>query len=147
MHISDSDIRLFVYDQLAPDRLHEVEQHLSECEDCATRVADLLIGGASEGGAYPARFERRRHVRIGVEQPGKIHLLSGPVQSQTEGTVTEISQGGLRVRLAQFLAPGTLLQVRTTDAIYMGEVRHCQPFDEQHVAGVRVFAVTRINYI
>lgn len=32
---------LFVYDELADDARHELEQHLAKCEDCAQEVAEL----------------------------------------------------------------------------------------------------------
>jgi anti-sigma factor RsiW len=136
MHISEQQLYLFVQDKLPPDELLQIEDHLITCEACAIALADFL---ASE-----QVLERRRHERLACDIEAHIYVLS-PAELRTECRVVETSEGGLKVRLPRALLLGSLVQIRTAHAIYMGEVRHCQNTTAGFEVGVRVIVTTRIT--
>jgi len=136
MHISQQQLHLWVQDKLPPDERRQIEDHLIECQACAIILADFLKSGES--------FERRSHARSACNIAARIYVLS-PAEMRIEGRVVETSQAGLRVRLPKALLLGSLVQIRTRDAIYMGEVRHCQNTNAGFEAGLRVLVTTRIS--
>ena len=129
-------MQLLVQDKLPPAELLEIEDHLIECEACATALAVFLASGQSR--------DRRRHPRAACDIAAHIYVLS-PVEMRTQGRVIETSEAGLMIRLAEALLLGSLVQIRTTQTIYMGEVRHCQNSIAGFEAGVRVIVATRIS--
>ena len=136
MHISEQQLHLLVQDQLPPDELLQIEDHLIECEACAIALTDFLASGQY--------LERRRDARSSCDIAAHICVLN-PAEMRTEGLVVETSELGLRVRLPKALLPGSLVQIRTEYAIYMGEVRHCKETIAGFEAGVRLIVTTRIS--
>jgi|KBSMisStaDraftv2_1062788.scaffolds.fasta_scaffold991376_1 anti-sigma factor RsiW len=137
MHISQEQLNLLVQDKLPPDELLQIQDHLIECEACAKTLADFLAAAGQP-------FEQRRHPRSACDIAAHIYVLS-PAYMSTEGRVVQTSEAGLRVRLPKALLVGSLVQIRTTHAIYIGEVRHCQNTIAGFEAGVRVIVTTRIS--
>jgi anti-sigma factor RsiW len=135
MHISEQQLHLLVQDKLPPEELLQIQDHLIECQACAKTLADFLTVGQS--------FEQRRQPRSACDITAHIYVLS-PAEMRTEGRVVDTSETGLRVRLPKALLLGSLVQIRTKDAIYMGEVRHCQNTIAGFEAGVRVIVTTHI---
>ena len=136
MHISEQQLHLLVQDELPPDELLQIEDHLIECEACAIALADFLASGQY--------LERRRDARSACDIAAHIYVLHPP-EMRTEGRVVETSALGLRIRLPKALLPGSLVQIRTEYTIYMGEVRHCKNTSAGFEAGVRVIVTTRIS--
>lgn len=136
MHITELQLHLLSQDKLPPEELLQIEDHLIECETCATALADFLASEPS--------LERRRHERSPCDIEAHIYVLS-PAEMRTECRVVETSEAGLKVRLPKALLLGSLIQIRTVHTIYMGEVRHCQNTAAGFEAGVRVIVTTRIS--
>ena len=136
MHISEQQLHLLLQDQLPQDELLQIEDHLIECQACATMLADFVTSGQS--------LERRRQARSACDIAAHIYVLS-PAEMRTDGRVIETSKDGLKVRLPKPLLPGSLVQVRTNDVIFMGEVRHCRDVLGAFEAGVRVIVTTQLT--
>ena len=138
MHISQEQLNLLVKDKLPLGELLEIQEHLLECEACAIRLADFHFLAT---GQLP---DRRRHARSECDIAAHIYVLS-PAEMGAEGRVVQTSEGGLKVHLPKALGLGSLVQIRTRHAIYMGEVRHCQNTIAGFEAGVRVIITTHIS--
>jgi hypothetical protein len=83
------------------------------------------------------REKRRREPRLPVQQPAVIMSLSDNT-STADCTLTDVSRSGLRVRLREPLAAGTMVCVETQATIIDGEVRHCQKHHEYHEIGLEI---------
>jgi hypothetical protein len=138
MHVSQEQLKLFVQDKLPPDELLQIHEHLLECEACAIKLADFHFMATGQP------VERRRRARSECDIAAHIYVLS-PADMGTEGRVVDTSETGLKIRLPKALQLGSLVQIRTRSAIYMGEVRHCQNTIAGFEAGVRVIVTTRIT--
>ena len=125
-------------DNLPLGEVLEIQEHLLECEACAIRLADFHFWATGQS------LERRRHARSACDIRAHIYVLS-PADMGTEGRVVQTSESRLKVRSPRALLLGSLVQIRTRHAIYMGEVRHCQNTIAGFEAGVRVIATTRIT--
>ena len=136
MHISQQQLHLLLQDKLPRGELLQIEDHLIECEACAIALAEFLASGQS--------FDRRRYARSACDIAAHIYVLS-PADMRTEGRVVETSEAGLRVRLPEALLLGSLVQIRTTHTIYMGEVRHCRKTTAGFEAGVQVIVTTQVS--
>jgi hypothetical protein len=55
--------------------------------------------------------------------------------------VEEISGRGARIRLPLSLRPGTLVQLETSEDLFLGEIIHCRSESGEFVAGVEVDCV------
>ncbi len=80
-------------------------------------------------------MERRNALRLQTCLPAILTLLSDhPVQ--LEVTVEDLSGAGARILTQVPLAAGTIVQLATADALYLGEVMYCGASGAQIHAGL-----------
>jgi hypothetical protein len=63
-------------------------------------------------------------------------ILNPMSPGRLEIRVLETSAHGLRLRVPQFLSPGTAIQVRLKDSVTLAEVRYCRPTGAEFYVGV-----------
>ena len=57
---------------------------------------------------------------------------------RTNVRVLDVSEGGVKVRVAEALKPGTVIQVRLKGAIALAEVRYCRKVGTEFHVGVQL---------
>jgi hypothetical protein len=80
--------------------------------------------------------KRRRTRRFPISLLAKIARLDGP-KGVMEGEIGDISQGGARLRLPEFVPPGGLVKVEFRNRMFLGEVRSCEESQGCFIAGVQ----------
>jgi hypothetical protein len=85
------------------------------------------------------REERRRDPRFATSQPVVLTILGPKIKAVTEGCILNISDRGLRLRIAQPVAAGTLIKVEAREARMLGEVVRCVAIDGAYHVGVHLF--------
>ncbi len=74
------------------------------------------------------------------DTPAKVKLLD-PVTSTDPASqcrVLDISWHGLRLRASRFVCAGSLVQIRMSDRVVLGEVRYCNQDGDDFYVGVRL---------
>lgn len=133
-HTSAGDLRQYVSGQLPAEESKAVQSHLDQCEECQRRLVDIAMDAQWKGP------ENRGEPRIPVSFQGRLKLLD-PVTSVSPPhnlQVIEISRSGLKVRTTRYLIPKTLVQVRFSGKILLGEVRYCVKEEEEYLVGIKV---------
>lgn len=85
------------------------------------------------------REERRGDPRFATSQPVVVTMLGTKTKPVTEGCILNISDRGLRLRIAQPVAAGTLIKVEAREARMLGEVVRCVAIDGAYHVGVHLF--------
>ena len=98
----------------------------------AARLAEL--GRRQRQGAAPVG--RRRALRKTTDTPATMKILNPMSPARVEIRVLEASPHRLRLRVPQFLSPGTAVQVRLKDSVTLAEVRYCRPTGAEFYVGV-----------
>jgi hypothetical protein len=111
----------FVVNRLSTNQMIAVRSRLAECE--------RLKRGKRTGA------ERRQDVRVATNEPARMKVLQ-PLGPGTEIRVLDVSRGGLKITVPEFLAPGTIIQIHMKSAIAFAEIRHCAPCGDEFHAGV-----------
>jgi hypothetical protein len=82
--------------------------------------------------------DRRRERRTPSDDPGTLQVLKPFSPDVWPTQLIDVSRGGLKLRVPEFLQRGTIVQVHFRTTIAIGEVRHCtQTGDEFHI-GVKL---------
>jgi len=120
-----------------------VANHLRTCGTCQQRALESpsfasRMAAATRPGARDWK-EQRRYARIPVDQAASIRLL-GPALSRraSSARVVQTSREGLRLRVSEFVHPGSTIQVHMADTLAFGEVRYCQPAGSSFHIGVQI---------
>ncbi len=120
-----------------------IANHLRTCGTCQARVLASpsfanRIAVATRPGARDWK-EQRRYARIPLDQPASIRLL-GPTISRRAAVarVIQASREGLRLRVSEFVHPGSTIQVHIADTLVFGEVRYCQPAGSNFNIGIQI---------
>jgi hypothetical protein len=93
--------------------------------------------------------ERRLTVRLKTDELACLRVLNPASPDPIEIRVLNVSKGGFKLCVKQFLQRGTTVQIRHRETIAQGEVRYCVPardrFQETgfHV-GVQIHELLRI---
>jgi len=85
------------------------------------------------------REERRRDPRFATSQPVVLTILGTKTKPVTEACILNISDRGLRLRVAQPIAAGALVKVEAREARMLGEVVRCVAIDGAYHVGVHLF--------
>jgi hypothetical protein len=88
-------------------------------------------------GTAQAKSDRRRDERFAVLQPVSVKLL-GPEKEVLSGLLMNVSAHGMRVQVERPLAPGTCVEVATSEAVLLGEVCWCIEVQDRFEAGVDI---------
>jgi hypothetical protein len=141
MHLPDSELRLFVQNQLPSEQARLVREHLSDCPECSARLKAMAT---LEAIAARDDTSQTKEEWVSGAPAAQVHIL-GPTGFRTEGRVLERSQDVLRLLLFQELVRQTLAQIRTPDEILLGEVRRCRRVSgDQFEVTLRVQAITKL---
>ncbi len=94
--------------------------------------------GGSVGAEVRDGEERRADPRHPVYEPAPVKVLN-PLQTATRfsARIVEISRRGMKLRMNQYVTPGTLAQIRFMGKLALAEVRYCQLAGEEQYVGVR----------
>jgi hypothetical protein len=70
---------------------------------------------------------KRREPRFPIMFPGTATIFSGSQTVMTDGTLTDISQSGLGMKLDVAVSVGSMICFENDSFVLAGEVRHCSP--------------------
>jgi len=82
-------------------------------------------------------MELRAEVRIAVDKPVKMTLLSHP-DRQMDGVVADVSGRGMRILLANAVPLNAAIRMDFDDALILGEVCRCAPHRGGFAIGIRL---------
>lgn len=142
-HISDEDLELYLLARLTSHQGSVVESHLSDCTSCTIRLSDVahctlhLLGQARRLGKYEGVEKRREH-RFPSGDPAVMQTFSPFSPEKIPVQVADVSRNGLKVRTPQSIQRGTIVQVRISKAIVLGEVRYCVAAGAEFDAGIQI---------
>ena len=74
--------------------------------------------------------ERRGGRRVPTDDPARMKVLYPSGGKGAEVRVLDVSRGGLRLRLPEFLQPGTIIQIQLKSLIAEAEIRYCVQAEE-----------------
>lgn len=130
-------------EQLPPNDDSSIANHLRTCRTCQEKVLESpsfanRMAAVTRPGARDWK-EQRRYARIPVDQPASVRLLGPTVSRRTAAArVVQTSREGLRLRVAEFVHPGSTIQVHMADTVAFGEVRYCQPAGSSFNIGIQI---------
>ena len=81
-------------------------------------------------------MERRRDVRVRLNQAVRVTCLSANCHMQ--GRAADLSLRGIRILIPARLAVGDPVRIEIEDALLLGEVCYCQPYDRGFMIGVQI---------
>ena len=67
-----------------------------------------------------------------------MHVLHPLSTARIDVRVLDVSKDGLRLRVPEFLQPGSVIQVRLESSIALGEVRYCRAAHGGFDAGIQL---------
>jgi len=82
-------------------------------------------------------MERRLEPRFNLPQSMRVTLLD-PSHKEIDAFVSDVSEGGLCLRLPCRIPAGTLVKVETPDVLLLGDICYCAPDEDGFRAGVVV---------
>ena len=87
--------------------------------------------------------ERRREPRAPSDEPASLKVLSPTLSALSEVRVLDISGGGMKLFVSDFLHPGMIVQVRLKGSVALGEVSYCVPVGTGFHVGLQVQEIYR----
>jgi hypothetical protein len=82
--------------------------------------------------------ERRREKRVAITDRGRLRALN-PVSSESWSvTIVDTSAEGFQIKSPKPMLPGTLVQIRTKNMLWVGEIRYCTAMDTGFALGIRI---------
>lgn len=82
-------------------------------------------------------MEKRQHERTAVNFPVEYRILGSDARSY-RGQLRDISEGGVRISVAEPVDAGAFLKVKVGDCTIFGQVSYCCPFLAGHLCGLLV---------
>jgi c-di-GMP-binding flagellar brake protein YcgR len=70
--------------------------------------------------------ERRSDARVSADHPASLKLVNTTSAVRTDVRVVDVSKGGVKLRVAEALKPGTVIQVRLKGANAVAKVVYCR---------------------
>jgi len=142
MHVLDCELEMYILEKLPRSQQSAISFHLAACSACQSRLADSakvfarLAALSSHSGPYVR--ERRRFIRFATDEPVSVRILNPVSFARDAARVLDTSRDGLKLRVSEFLAPGSTIQVRLANAIAFGEIRYCKPVGSGFHVGVQL---------
>jgi len=112
--------RSYVVGRLSPHQIAAVR----------SRLAQQVKRTARKGA------ERRQDPRFAIDEPARMKVLQ-PIGPSSVIRILDISRSGLKISVAEFLAPGTVIQIHLKASVAFAEVRFCTAQGEGFHAGVQ----------
>lgn len=105
--------------------------------NAAVSVSDSLVPQAQTPSPDSEPPQKRRKTRrFPISSLAIIARLDEP-KHVMEGEIEDISQGGARLCLPEFVPPGGLVKVEFRNQMFLGEIRSCEEWKGRYVAGVQ----------
>lgn len=153
MHALKEDLELCLLGSLTPERASFIEAHLAECPDCSSALTEAetfvqQMAQLSRRLADAGRKERRQEPRIATNERGVMTVIQPQTPGRVDVVILDTSKNGLKLRVPETLAPGTIVQVRLKSTIILGHVRYCVIRGDDFHAGIKiedVFAPTEVR--
>jgi hypothetical protein len=82
--------------------------------------------------------EQRSEIRTEQESPAMLTILQSGLHPHLSCQVLNASPGGMCLQCPSKMDPGTLIQVRLKEAIFMAEVRYCIPAAQNYRIGLEI---------
>src|SRR5580765_4464630 len=128
IHIQEDDLELYAWGRLELERIAAAESHLLECESCrqllSVRLEQRLAVpplDAPESNSATRRCEPRFSAE-GEATVQELHPLS---LDRHKVKIVNVSKNGLGILGPKAILPGTIVQLRISDTIELGNVRYC----------------------
>ena len=125
------------FDRLALGRVtnaekRAIENHLNVCDSCARRWVDARLFAKQlerweRFGLPEISVERRQSARSKVNEPATLTVPQKPELGTLLGTVIDVSDSGIRVRMARGMDPDTVVEIEAEKVSITGSVRHVHP--------------------
>jgi hypothetical protein len=130
----DEDLELFILGRLVPSEVSgDSSISKNDAEKFVKQMAEL-----SRQQVRPPGEERRNEPRFRLQVAASLKALSPPSAIRSEVRIIDVAQGGLKLRVPEFLHPGTVIQIRLKRTIAMAEVRYCHPEGSEFDVGVKL---------
>ena len=85
-----------------------------------------------------AALERRRAIRISVDDPAEMRVISPDCSDLSNVRVLDVSKEGFKLLVPKPLNPGATVQIRMKTVIALAEVRYCVLCSDGYHAGVLI---------
>ena len=140
-HVHESELELYLKDQLSRESLATIDAHLGSCQACSGKLAEQdkclwylaeLSSNENSGG------ERRRHPRLATDNPASLQVLNPFSDDVWEVRIVDVSRSGLRALTSRSLLPGSLIKMKMQYSVACGDVRYCIPAEDGFYAGIRL---------
>lgn len=82
-------------------------------------------------------MDRRRFPRYPTNLEVTVIEFARPAASSS-GIITDISEGGVRIQLEQYIAPGALIRLDLVDSMFWGHVVHARAEPGGYSMGIEV---------
>ncbi|MBZ5673255.1 MAG: PilZ domain-containing protein [Acidobacteriia bacterium] len=141
-HVHESELELYLKDQLSRESLATIDAHLRSCQACSGKLAEQdkclwYLAELSSNENY-GNGERRRHPRLATDDPASLQVLNPFSDDAWEVRIVDVSRSGLRTLTTKRLLPGSLVKVKMQYSVACGDVRYCIPADNGFYAGIRL---------
>lgn len=103
--------------------------------DAREGISQIPRSSSSPSHSGPHR-KLRQSRRFSVSLSAQVTRLDGE-GGEFGCEVADISRGGLRLRMTEFIPPGGLVKIEFRDVLYLGEVCRCDEVEGHYEAGVK----------
>jgi len=148
VHISDEELKRYALKRLRPELAFAGDSHLAASTPYSGDMPELVdfmlrLQTLRKEPSGADREQRCEH-RIVTDEPAQMRLLSPFSPDILTIRILNVSRGGLKVSVPIGLSPTALVQVRSKQAIILGEVRYCVSNGEGWHAGIKIYDVFSI---
>src|SRR5690349_10266570 len=106
-HVLESDLELYLKDQVNEESLAAMDAHLGSCQACSGKLAerDKCLWHLAELTAHESVFdgERRRHPRVVTNEPASLQVLNPFSVDIWDVRILDVSKSGLRTHTSKNL--------------------------------------------
>ena len=134
--VQSEDLELYVLGRLLPSEIAS-DPMLSpgDAEKFVKQLADL---SRQQRRGCETTEERRRDFRVPLDVSASLKAINPLSAERSAIRIIDASPGGLKLRVPEFLNPGTSIQIRLKRTIALAEVRYCHPVGTEFHVGVRL---------
>ena len=139
MHTTEEELKLYILERLPRRQDAALTHHLKTCAECQGKLKDA-VRLATEAAKPISRTNRvsRPILTLPVGKPITLRLLSPASSGRSTARILDVAGDGLKLRVTEFLHPGSTIQINTDDTIVIGEVRYCRPAGAGFQTGIRI---------
>jgi anti-sigma factor RsiW len=141
VHLQEEELKFYVLGCISGTHASRISSHIAECDVCADNLAQttayisrLTELSRSQAGAS----EKRREPRIPIADPASMTMIYPAHADRVAINVVNVSGGGLKLCVPEFVAPGAVFQILLEGLIITAEVRYCLPVGNEFHVGVAI---------